>query len=172
MVRYSYMELGQGGRIMTETLEQYVSDTIDELRDWMKDNPDEEPHDTITELADCNTPIYTQTILDIAASNWEIGTVESEIGPAFDGTATPVNIAAANIYEHINMKLHEWANGLSICDTCDGDRTIDETCYGCGGTGEIEIDDGTAHMEQCAQCRGDMIETLECPDCEGWGKAE
>ena len=153
---------------MTETLQECVSDAIDELRDWVKDNPDEEPHDTISELADSNTPIYHATILDMAASNWEIGQVESELGPAFDGTATPSNIAAANIYEHLNQKMHEWVSRLQECELCSGEGEVYDECTECLGTGRENDQDET----ECELCQGAGEVPTECTECEGWGKVE
>lgn len=66
--------------------------------------------DVISEIADTNTPIYTYNILQYAVNNLNLATDEPEIGPAFDGTPTPINIIAANIYEAIAADLWEYWN--------------------------------------------------------------
>lgn len=92
------------------TLDQDIEDAKKELRDWAKDNPDDtEPHDTIFEIADSSCPIYYSTILEYAANDTDLATSVPDIGPAFDGKATPVNIIASNIFERIEQELwDEW----------------------------------------------------------------
>lgn len=73
----------------------------------------DEISDIIHEIADSNTPIYNWGILQYAANNIQLAVDEPEIGPAFDGTPTPVNIIAANIYEAIEADLWEyWSDEL------------------------------------------------------------
>jgi hypothetical protein len=83
------------------TLRELQNDAVEELREWCNDNPVELPHDVIHELADSITPIYTNTLMQLAAENIRLATKEPELGPAFDGSPTPVNIIAANVYEAI-----------------------------------------------------------------------
>lgn len=59
------------------------------------------PEDRLHEIADSTTPVYNKQIMDLAASDYDLMLTEPEIGPAFDGTPTPVNIAAANIFEKL-----------------------------------------------------------------------
>ena len=69
-----------------------------------------EPHDAIHEVADGAVPVYNYDLLQLAAdlSNG-IALTEPEIGPAFDGTPTPINIIAANVYEAVEAALwEEW----------------------------------------------------------------
>ena len=90
------------------TLDQIVQDAVEELRDWHADHQGEdEPHDAIHEIADSAVPVYTGDLLRLAAENIALAVDEPELGPAFDGTPTPVNIIAANIYEHIEAVLWE-----------------------------------------------------------------
>lgn len=92
-------------------LQRLIDDACIELKDWMEDNPGvKEPHDAIFEIADSNTPIYNSDIMEIAAEDYEIMSSEPEIGPAFDGKPTPLNIAAANIFEAIEQGLWEYWN--------------------------------------------------------------
>ena len=68
----------------------------------------DEISDIISETADSNTPTHTWDILQYAANNIALAVDEPEIGPAFDGSPTPVNIIAANIYEAIEADLWEY----------------------------------------------------------------
>lgn len=75
----------------------------DELASFL-DSPDYSG--TLHEIADGCVPVYNADILDVAASDHNVSLREPECGPAFDGTPTPVNIAAANIYELISEALY------------------------------------------------------------------
>lgn len=84
---------------------------IEELKDWMNENPgNDEPHDEIFEIADSSVPVYTSDILNLASENINLAVDVPESGPAFDGSATPVNIIAANIFEYIENALWEYWN--------------------------------------------------------------
>jgi len=91
---------------MYDTIESAKKD----LREWYKDNQEEtEPHDTIHEIADQAVPVYNSDILEWAAEDHDLALDVPELGPAFDGTPTPINIIAANIYERIQDALwEEW----------------------------------------------------------------
>lgn len=65
------------------------------------------PEDCISEVADGFTPVYNYDLLQYAANNMQLALDEPDIGPAFDGSPTPINIIAANIYEAIYNYLHE-----------------------------------------------------------------
>ena len=67
-----------------------------------------EPHDMIFETADSSVPVYTYDLLTIAASDLWLATETPDLGPAFDGSPTPVNIIAANIFEAIEADLWEY----------------------------------------------------------------
>ena len=114
-------------------------------------------HDTIFEIADSNVPTYTYDILQMAADNIELAIVEPDIGPAFDGTPTPVNIIAANIYEEITQEL--WSNLESIkesigeeCESC-GNRVADDTL--------LEHLDGDISLLVCKDCENDLLDDEE-----------
>ena len=93
---------------MTE-LNERVNSACEELDEWIKENPgDDEPHDRIFEIADSWVPIYTYDIIMCAADNISLAVDEPELGPAFDGSPTPVNIIAANIFEYIEAALWEY----------------------------------------------------------------
>jgi len=61
----------------------------------------DECSDLLYEIADSHVPVYYSTLLDLAAKHNHLGTDIPEIGPAFDGSPTPTNIIAANVYEHL-----------------------------------------------------------------------
>lgn len=84
--------------------------TIEERADLYATLEQDEPHDMIFECADGNVPVYTWDIMQYAANNTNMATNEPELGAAFDGTPTPVNIIAANIFEAIEAELWEWWN--------------------------------------------------------------
>lgn len=65
--------------------------------------------DVIHEVADGHVPCYTSQLLELANDDNSLATDEPELCPAFDGTATPVNIIAANVYEKLTAALwDEW----------------------------------------------------------------
>ena len=64
-------------------------------------------HDTIFEVADSSVPIYTGDLMQLAADDINLAVNEPELGPAFDGSHTPVNIVAANVFEEIQNHLWE-----------------------------------------------------------------
>lgn len=70
-----------------------------------KDQPDQELYDLAHEVADSCVPVYDSEIMRLASENIDLATSEPELGPAFDGSLTPVNIVAANIYD----AFYSWA---------------------------------------------------------------
>lgn len=104
-------------------LYQIIRDAQQELRDWREDHPDEdEPHDAIFEIADSSVPVYTGDLLRLAAENIALATAEPELGPAFDGSPTPVNVIAANVFEAIQEALwEEWQTILDEEAEADND---------------------------------------------------
>ena len=91
---------------MTTTLYDLTQIAIEDLMTWIEDNPDDdEPHDAMHEIADSSVPVYTYDLLQFAGNNLNLAVDTPELGPAFDGTPTPVNIIAANVYEYIEAAL-------------------------------------------------------------------
>jgi len=92
------------------TLEDILSMAREEVREWAKNNPDDdEPHDFISETADTSVPVYTGDLMQLGVDNLELATTKPELGPAFDGEPTPTNIIAANVYEAIEAACwEEW----------------------------------------------------------------
>ncbi len=78
----------------------------------------DQPGDIISEVADGACPIYTHTIMQLAANNTELATEESELG----GT-TPLEIITQNIYCALEAAQYEWwrANKDELEEEC---RTI------------------------------------------------
>ena len=97
-----------------ETLAGLVADVLEGFRIDLQNQYDsdedrlamlEEPHDTVHEYADSGVPVYTGSLMQLAASDNNLATNTPEIGPAFDGSPTPVNIVAANVYEVLSEEL-------------------------------------------------------------------
>ncbi len=95
---------------MIETLwdrEQMVRSIVRDEAKSLLEEP--YPEDRLSEIVDSSVPIYTSDLMDIAANDINMATLEPELGPAFDGTPTPANIIAANIYEALQVVAYdEW----------------------------------------------------------------
>ena len=93
------------------TLYDLEQEVRQDIRQWAEDNPDNNDIDydgSLHEIVDGSVPVYNSEILGLAAENYELAIDEPELGPAFDGSPTPINIAA-NIYEHLsNVAWEEW----------------------------------------------------------------
>lgn len=95
------------------SIEQIERDAVQEFRERIESGESfygGEPHDAIHEVADGAVPVYTGDLMELAAQDIALATDEPEIGPAFDGSPTPVNIVAANVYERITAALWEFWN--------------------------------------------------------------
>ncbi len=91
------------------TLQDCISGAIADLDDHLDRGDDPwngDENAMVNELADSAAPTHTQTILRIATEEPEISHTAPDHA-AFDGTFTPVNVAAANIFEAIEMALWE-----------------------------------------------------------------
>ena len=69
--------------------------------------------DGLHEIADSLVPVYTSDLMSLAADNICLATDTPDIGPAFGGDPTPVNIVAANVYEWLISELYEYAGELA-----------------------------------------------------------
>lgn len=86
-----------------------MSITMNDIRREAEEGVDEIPAYDLTanpnvdeyiwEIADGCVPVYNADLFALAADDPNVGLGEPEIGPAFDGSPTPVNIIAANVYE-------------------------------------------------------------------------
>ena len=114
---------------MSQSLYKIVRGARQELREWVEDNKDEtEPHDSIHEIADSSVPIHTSDLLQLAADNLELATSKPELGPAFDGQPTPVNIIAANVFEAVEAGLwEEWRQIELERQQAKEDKELEET---------------------------------------------
>jgi len=162
---------------LTEVIEQARG----ELRDRWENYRDEfgsradEPHDVIHEIADSSVPVDTSDLLALANENNALATDEPELGPAFDGTSTPVNIIAANVYEAVQAALWEaWReieSGAPL-ERADGDADLRSN------TLDKEVSAMTSTVTDSALTRAiieDVISTaeravteLEEHGCETW----
>jgi len=91
---------------MPETLHEIINDALEAIDDDYELNGDD-CGDIASEIADSHTPVYTRDLMMVAANNIDLAVTEPEIGPAFDGSNTPVNLVAANIYERIQQAVWE-----------------------------------------------------------------
>ena len=85
----------------TMTLAQILTDSEYSARHDYTVGTSTDAHDTAHEIADGAVPVYYNRIAEVGASDLALILDEPEIGPAFDGSPTPVNIIAANIYERV-----------------------------------------------------------------------
>jgi hypothetical protein len=128
---------------------------LEHLKELLKDEPQYES-DVIHEIADSHCPIYYSDILQLAADNIFLATTESDIGPAFDGSPTPINIITANIYEHIISVLYEHLEELK--EEIEEEKT---RCYEC----DEEIEEGALIGEEIELLDGEFAPVcVECYD--------
>lgn len=100
-------------------LEQSVRE---EVRERVKDGSADQHGDFIHEIADSNVPVYYSDLIALAAEDNSLATNEPELGPAFDGKPTPVNIIAANVYEHLtSIAYDEWEKAKKGGDEEEGE---------------------------------------------------
>jgi hypothetical protein len=92
---------------MNDDIRERREMAIDELRDMFYNDPEKDLDDDIFELADQSVPVYTSDLLEAAAAHIDFAVNEPELGPAFDGSPTPVNIIASNIFDYFNAELWE-----------------------------------------------------------------
>ena len=93
------------------TLYDIKQGALESLRESIESTGDYDD-DTLHEIADSSVPVYNQDILEAALDDMDLALTEPEIGPAFDGSSTAINIIAANIYEAILEFLTENADRL------------------------------------------------------------
>lgn len=101
---------------MSREVQAIIDSAKEELRERVRDYPQEDTHDIIFEIADSSVPVYTADILDLLNDSeygYSLGIDVPELGPAFDGAANAPNIIAANLYELVSNELHELERELS-----------------------------------------------------------
>ena len=95
---------------MTEnrtTLDDLLKSVEENIKEHFEYDPDGDPGDVAFEIADSLVPVYTGDILDMAADDYNLAVDAPELGPAFDGSPTPVNIIAANIFDRLYAEAQE-----------------------------------------------------------------
>lgn len=97
---------------MSDTIDDLIKDAIAELRERLFDDSNQDENDLILEIADSSVPVYNYDILSLALDDLDLALSEPDIGPAFDGTPTPVNIIAANVFEAIESALYKALPGI------------------------------------------------------------
>lgn len=94
-----------------------TSDFLDRIN-WMIENDSQEHlSDLVHEITDNNIPIMNRELLELIQDDMELALVEPELGPAFDGRPTVINIVAANVYEKLCQFMHEWVEEQKIEET-------------------------------------------------------
>ncbi len=101
---------------MITTLHDLIIGATEDLQERMTElgcqsSDENDVSDLIHEVADSWVPIYYSQLIEVASHNLWVATSEPELWPAFDGSPTPVNIIATNIYESIIEALREQVNG-------------------------------------------------------------
>lgn len=141
---------------MSRNLFDLIDGCKQDLCTWAEENwpvSDSEVSDQISEIADSSTPCYHGELLDLAAENNFLATDEPEI-IAFDGSPTPINCIAGNVYCHIEQELHSyWRDTLKDemkeKHEHDDDDAF-ENCKGCGPTLNTILASG-----YCQDCEDD-----------------
>ena len=81
---------------MSRDLDQIISDAVEEFLDYLKEDPTARyPEDRMHEIADGAVPIHYGDILQCAVDDINLALSEPEVGPAFDGSPTPIKQLAS-----------------------------------------------------------------------------
>jgi hypothetical protein len=65
--------------------------------------------DRVHEISDSNVPVYHGELIQLAQDDMTLMLEEPELGPAFDGSSTAINVLAAVVYERICQEVGEIA---------------------------------------------------------------
>lgn len=95
---------------MKQSLEKIIEDAKEEFKENYKSY--EYATDLIHEITDNTCLLDNYTFLKLACDNLDLALNEPELGPAFDGSATPINIICANLYEYISNELFQYLHIL------------------------------------------------------------
>jgi hypothetical protein len=164
------------------TLTSVEREARDELRDRWTNYRDDFgggcESDVIHEVADSHVPVYTSQLLELANDDNSLATDEPEIGPAFDGAPTPVNVIAANVYERLTAvlwdALHEFENEES--EQADRDEeAMQESGEKAGRAagswvtdGNSTDDDRRAVIRMIEECEFETPNPLSGEYADGW----
>lgn len=97
----------EGERLLEDSKEEVRDEVRRLVADYIVDNPDCDADDVIgnidfdgrvTEVYDSSVPIYSTEIMEMGSAP-EVYHHQNELGPAFDGSQTAVNLIASSIYE-------------------------------------------------------------------------
>ncbi len=98
-------------------LEQGIRQEIRDEAAELLNEPNYE--DRLHEMADGSVPVYTTNLMRLAAGDVYLAADEPEGGPAFDGSPTPANIVAANVYERLFRAANdEWEKVKTNAEEC------------------------------------------------------
>jgi hypothetical protein len=138
-----------------DRLEELKKDALEELKERIIENPDAEHGDYIFEITDSYVPIHYYDILKMASENMNLALDEPELGPAFDGKPTPVNIIAANIFEEIHN--HLWSELDNLKEEIEEEK---EECSICGDR-FFEDEEKLIEVGDELQCDSCYTETVQ-----------
>lgn len=94
------------------TLRERIKDAKEEALERLAEEPNVDTYELAHEVADGSVPVYTYDLLIMAAEDdIYLATTEPELGPAFDGSPTPANVIAANVYERIYQEVVDTLQG-------------------------------------------------------------
>ena len=116
-----------------DDLKKDIRDSVrDEVKSFLEDNLDcdadcvQDKIDysgAITELVDGSVPTYSAEIMEVAGDS-EVYQHENELGPAFDGSPTPINILATSIYEILQEEA--WSEIRDVLKELENDGCFDD----------------------------------------------
>ena len=101
----------QGGGDEMYRLKKLANEVL--VSEYLARDTSEDCGDIAHEIVDGMVPVYTADLLRLALDDLWLASTEPEIGPAFDGRPTAVNIIAANVYEELYQKVYEKCEGTN-----------------------------------------------------------
>lgn len=109
------------------SIRQLLSEAEQEFKNWIEDHLEEydefPDHDAvteaITEIADSSVPVYNHDLLELALDDLWLACTEPDIGAAFGGEKTAVNIIAACVYERVYEALVDYWESYDFQDQED-----------------------------------------------------
>jgi hypothetical protein len=121
----AYQELFDLKEMVRDEVKTAIDEFIEENPDYDKDDIRNSIDDNgrITEMVDSSVPIYNYDIMKLGTLT-EVWAHENELGPAFDGTPTPVNTLATAIYEILQETAWEYVD--EYLDELENDGKFDE----------------------------------------------
>jgi len=99
-----------------------LEDAKSELAEWVRDNPNEDADERITEIADSSTPIYYGEIMQIGVDNIQLANTVPDI----ESDGSPCDAMQKVIYEYLEQELHEYFRELELNPEEDEEELEDE----------------------------------------------